>query len=117
MSWCGRRGGQPAAGVGKHMLTELRFTGPNGRGTSRVRVAGARAAHESMSQVLLTLFEVALRRCPPFVGARAITMALRLAGARVAKSTILWGMPTLTGEGDVAPRLEIRELCGLNYGC
>ncbi|HTQ03957.1 MAG TPA: acyltransferase [Polyangiaceae bacterium] len=70
-----------------------------------------------MALVPLTLSELALHRCPPFVGARAITWALRLAGARVAKSTIFWGMPTLAGPGDVASRLEIGELCGLNYGC
>jgi maltose O-acetyltransferase len=59
----------------------------------------------------------ALQRCPPFTGARAITAALRLAGARVASSTIFWGMPTLVGPGDPAARLEIGELCGLNFGC
>jgi maltose O-acetyltransferase len=26
-------------------------------------------------------------------------------------------MPTLLGDGDVTPRLEIGELCGLNFGC
>jgi len=65
----------------------------------------------------LSLIELALHRCPPFVGARAITTGLRLAGARVASSTVFWGMPTLVGPGDVASRLEIGELCGLNYGC
>jgi maltose O-acetyltransferase len=70
-----------------------------------------------MSRVPLTLFELALLRCPPFVGARAITTALRLAGARVAPSTVFWGMPKLSGAGDVASRLEVGELCGLNYGC
>jgi len=65
----------------------------------------------------LSLIELALHRCPPFVGARAITTGLRLAGARVASSTVFWGMPTLVGPGDVASRLEIGELCGLNFGC
>lgn len=65
----------------------------------------------------LELVELGLERMPTFVGARAITTGLRLAGARVAKSTVFWGMPTLAGEGDVASRLEVGELCGLNFGC
>jgi maltose O-acetyltransferase len=44
-------------------------------------------------------------------------MALRLAGARVAASAAFWGMPRLVGTGDVASRLEIGGLCGLNFGC
>jgi acetyltransferase-like isoleucine patch superfamily enzyme len=69
------------------------------------------------SSLLFNLMELGLRHAPPFVGARSISLALRLAGARVASSTIFWGMPTLTGKGDVAKRLAIGELCGLNYGC
>lgn len=66
----------------------------------------------------LSLIELVLSPLPPFVGARAISAGLRLAGAKVAKSTIFFGMPTLTGTGrDVAWRLTIGELCGLNYGC
>jgi maltose O-acetyltransferase len=64
------------------------------------------------------LIELALRPLPPFVGARAISLALRLAGARIGKSSIFWGLPTLTGSGTaLASRLEIGELCGLNFGC
>jgi len=63
------------------------------------------------------LLDVVLGRCPPFIGARAIGAALRLSGARVATSTLFWGLPKLVGEGDYASRLEIGELCGLNYGC
>ena len=59
----------------------------------------------------------ALERCPPFTGARAIAAALRLSGASVASSAIFWGMPTLVGPGNSASRLEIGELCGLNFGC
>lgn len=56
----------------------------------------------------------ALRRFPPFTGARAIGAVLRLSGANIASSVIFWGMPTLVGP---ASRLEIGELCGLNFGC
>jgi maltose O-acetyltransferase len=67
--------------------------------------------------VPLSMVEWALHRCPPFVGARAIAGVLRFAGAKVASSTIFWGMPKLVGPGDFAPRLKIGELCGLNFGC
>lgn len=63
------------------------------------------------------LVDLALGHAPPFVGARAITAALRLAGARVASSTLFWGLPKLVGSGDYVSRLEIGELCGLNFGC
>jgi maltose O-acetyltransferase len=69
-------------------------------------------------RVPLSLVELMLRPLPPFVGARAISLGLRLAGAKVASSTIFWGMPTLAGShSDLASRLEIGELCGLNFGC
>lgn len=71
-----------------------------------------------MSRMLpLELVEWGLERLPTFVGARGITTALRLSGARIAKSTIFWGMPKLAGSGNVASRLEVGELCGLNFGC
>jgi acetyltransferase-like isoleucine patch superfamily enzyme len=69
------------------------------------------------STLLFNLMELGLKHAPPFVGARTITTALRLGGARIAPSTIFWGMPTLTGTGDAAKRLTIGEFCGLNYGC
>lgn len=63
------------------------------------------------------MLQWALLRLPPFTGGRAIGAVLRLAGARIASSTIFWGMPTLVGPGNPASRLEIGELCGLNFGC
>lgn len=77
----------------------------------------ANSAREGRSGIPLAVAEWALQRCPPFVGARAIALALRVAGADVASSSIFWGMPTLVGEGDFAARLHIGELCGLNFGC
>lgn len=74
-------------------------------------------APKSGPRVPLPLVELALHRMPAFVGCRSITRGLRLAGADVASSSIFWGMPTLTGEGDVASRLSVGELCGLNFGC
>src|SRR4051812_8018470 len=68
-------------------------------------------------RVPLPLIEAVLHRLPTFVGARSITRALRLAGVQIATNSIFWGMPTLAGSGDIAPRLSIGELCGLNFGC
>jgi maltose O-acetyltransferase len=65
----------------------------------------------------LTLVELALHRLPNFVGPRLVTAGLRLSGARVPSSTVFFGMPTLSGPGDVASRLQIGELCGFNFGC
>lgn len=75
------------------------------------------AALANRLRLPLVLVELAMRQVPPFVGSRAIASGLRLAGARVASSSAFWGMPTLVGPGDVASRLTIGELCGLNYGC
>jgi maltose O-acetyltransferase len=76
----------------------------------------ARSKSARGARVPLELVQL-MRRLPTFVGARSITRALRLAGANVATSTIFWGMPCLVGQGDIAPRLQIGELCGLNFGC
>jgi acetyltransferase-like isoleucine patch superfamily enzyme len=65
----------------------------------------------------MALVDAVLGRCPPFIGARTITAALRLAGAKISPSTLFWGLPELVGEGDYVSRLEIGELCGLNFGC
>jgi maltose O-acetyltransferase len=68
-------------------------------------------------RVPLPLIEAVLDRLPNFVGPRSITRALQLAGVRIAGNSIFWGMPKLAGSGDIAPRLSIGELCGLNFGC
>lgn len=75
------------------------------------------AARKRQARFPFALAEWLLNRLPPFVGSRAITSTLRLAGASVAPSVLFWGMPVLTGSGDFASRLEIGELCGLNFGC
>lgn len=77
----------------------------------------ARAARERRARVSLSIADWVLGRLPAFVGPRSITTALRLSGADVAPSVLFWGMPLLTGPGAIAGRLEIGELCGLNFGC
>jgi acetyltransferase-like isoleucine patch superfamily enzyme len=78
---------------------------------------GVATFRRERSGVPLSVVEWALHRCPPFIGARTIPTTLRLAGAKVAWSALFWGMPKLTGEGKFASRLEIGDLCGLNFGC
>ena len=79
--------------------------------------AAERLVGAARPSLLPSVLEWALHRLPPFTAARSINLALKLAGARVAPSVIFWGMPTLVGPGEAATRLEIGELCGLNFGC
>jgi len=56
-------------------------------------------------------------KCPPFVAARAITFALRALGVRIGSATVFWGMPRLSGAGDLASRLRIGTYGGFNARC
>jgi len=62
----------------------------------------------------IRLVESLFARCPTFVAGRAVTAALRLGGVKIGRSTVFWGMPTLTGQGDVGSRLTIGSYCGFN---
>ena len=53
-------------------------------------------------------------KCPPFVAARAVTFALRGMGVRIGRASVFWGMPRLSGPGNVASRLSIGTYCGFN---
>jgi maltose O-acetyltransferase len=65
----------------------------------------------------IRIAEEVFGRCPPFVGARTITLALRAAGVRLGPATVFWGMPSLVGPGDVCSRLQVGEYCGFNVRC
>jgi maltose O-acetyltransferase len=54
---------------------------------------------------------------PVHAGSRVRALALRLAGFRIGHGTMLWGMPTITGPGDLYKRLTIGRECWLNAGC
>ena len=62
----------------------------------------------------IRVVEKLFSRCPPFVGARAVTRALRIAGVRIGPATVFWGMPSLAGSGDVCSRLRVGSYCGFN---
>ncbi len=67
--------------------------------------------------VRLEAVERVLGLFPPFVASRVLTAALRATGVQIGRSSIFWGLPTLTGEGDICPRLKIGAGCGFNFGC
>ena len=54
---------------------------------------------------------------PPFVANRLRTYALRLAGFQIGRGTVMWGMPTIIGSGNIYKQLTIGEQCGFNVGC
>lgn len=53
-------------------------------------------------------------RCPPFTAARLTTNTLRLLGVSIGRASVFWGMPSLSGPGDVCSRLRIGTYCGFN---
>lgn len=61
--------------------------------------------------------ERVLGNCPPFVAARAITLALRANGVRIGRASVFWGMPSLVGSGNVCERLTVGTYCGFNARC
>lgn len=65
----------------------------------------------------LRIVEQFFGRCPPFVGGRAATLALRAAGVRIGAASVFWAMPTLAGPGDVCSRLGVGAYCGFNARC
>jgi len=54
---------------------------------------------------------------PIHVGSRLRASALRLAGFRIGRGTLLWGMPTITGPRDLYRRLMVGRECWFNLGC
>jgi maltose O-acetyltransferase len=57
------------------------------------------------------------RWSPVFVAARTLSSVLRASGIRLGHSSLFWGLPRLTGPGDVCSRLSIGEHCGFNVAC
>jgi acetyltransferase-like isoleucine patch superfamily enzyme len=54
---------------------------------------------------------------PHYVGSRLRVSLLRAIGIPIGPGTIMWGMPTFTGERDLRWALRIGALCRFNIGC
>jgi maltose O-acetyltransferase len=54
---------------------------------------------------------------PIHVGSRARAYGLRLAGFNIGHGTVIWGMPTITGSGNLYLRLTMGEQCWINVNC
>jgi maltose O-acetyltransferase len=54
---------------------------------------------------------------PSFFANRLRILVLRAAGFRIGQGTILWGMPTIIGSGNIQELLSIGHDCGFNVGC
>ena len=65
----------------------------------------------------LLLAKIALAPLPIHVGGRLRSLILRLVGFQIERSTILAGMPTITGDGNIYQKLVIGSCCWINIGC
>ena len=65
----------------------------------------------------LRAVEGVFRWSPAFVAAKSLTAALRATGIELGQTSLFWGLPRLTGSGDVCSRLKIGEHCGFNVNC
>src|SRR5262245_7718800 len=65
----------------------------------------------------LMLASVLLAPLPPFTCSRLRVYALRKAGFQIGHGTVMWGLPTFTGIGDIYQRLIIGTRCVFNTGC
>lgn len=54
---------------------------------------------------------------PPYTGSRLRTAVLRMLGFNIGTGTLFWGMPTLTGKGNIYKKLEIGKSCWINVSC
>ena len=61
--------------------------------------------------------ERVFRWSPAFFAAKTLSTALRVAGIDLGRTSLFWGLPRLTGSGDVCSRLKIGEHCGFNVNC
>jgi len=61
--------------------------------------------------------ERVFRWSPAFVAAKTLAIALRVAGIDLGRTSLFWGLPRLTGSGDVCSRLKLGEHCGFNVNC
>ncbi|MCB9135435.1 MAG: acyltransferase [Anaerolineales bacterium] len=65
----------------------------------------------------LLLVRLFLAPWPPYTGSRLRTATLRLLGFQIGLGTLFWGMPTITGKGNIYKKLEIGTGCWINVSC
>jgi maltose O-acetyltransferase len=65
----------------------------------------------------VSLTRAILSPLPPNVGTRVRVQVMRMAGFRIGRGTMFWGMPTIVGTSDVVGKLSIGDGCWLNVGC
>lgn len=86
-------------------------------GGALARVAGVLWQEVRELHLRLCLVQALLAPVPANVGSRVRAYALRLAGFAIGRGTLMWGMPTITGEGDIYRRLRVGRECHFNIGC
>lgn len=65
----------------------------------------------------LLLARLLLAPWPPYTGSRLRTATLRALGFNIGTGTLFWGMPIITGKGNIYNRLEIGTSCWINVSC
>lgn len=63
---------------------------------------------------LVQAFSLAL---PSNVGSRVRVALLRMIGFSIGQRTVMWGMPTILGSGNIYQHLTIGQACWFNIGC
>ncbi len=53
---------------------------------------------------------------PIHTGSRVRVALMRAVGFKIGHGTLMWGSPTVTGDGDLYKKLEIGEYCWINVG-
>ncbi len=65
----------------------------------------------------LSLVQLLLAPLPLYVGSRLRVMCLRFIGFNIGSQTVMWGMPTITGDNNLYSQLTIGQGCWFNMGC
>jgi maltose O-acetyltransferase len=78
-----------------------------------------RVVHEELGGLHLRLLvaRLILMPLPIHVGSRLRVAVLRLAGFQIGSGSLMWGMPTITGDADLYTKLKIGQRCWFNIGC
>ena len=79
----------------------------------------ARVIREELSglHLRLVLARMFLAPLPIHVGSRVRVYILRLAGFHIGPGCVMWGTPTITGDGDLYRKLTIGQGCWFNVAC